>query len=87
MEKEYNSIEEYYTEDIFNSCDNLETLSIVKYLINIVLCDIEEMEEMGLINEKDCYDLGNNTIIKNEDLESLVSITETIDDIINYNKK
>ena len=33
------------------------------------------------------YDLGNNKYIKREDLESLVSITDTIENIIEYNKE
>ena len=70
-------------EKIENNYDNLEILNAVKYLIGVVINDIEYMND--LTDEKENYDLGNNYIIKNEDLESLVSATETLQDIINYN--
>lgn len=82
MENEY--IKENMENIIYN-CDNVELLKVVNYLVGVIVNDIENMND--LINEKDYYDLGGNYMIKNEDLESLVSITETIDDIINYNKK
>ena len=70
-------------EKIENNYDNLEILNAVKYLIGVVINDIEYMND--LTDEKRNYDLGNNYIIKNEDLESLVSAKETLQDIINYN--
>lgn len=70
-------------EKIENNYDNLEILNAVKYLIGVVINDIEYMND--LTDEKENYDLGNNYIIKNEDLESLVSAKETLQDIINYN--
>ena len=70
-------------EKIENNYDNLEILNAVKYLIGVVINDIEYMND--LIDEEENYDLGNNYIIKNEDLESLVSAMETLQDIINYN--
>ena len=70
-------------EKIENNYDNLEILNAVKYLIGVVINDIEYMND--LTDEKEKYDLGNNYIIKNEDLESLVSAMETLQDIINYN--
>lgn len=70
-------------EKIENNYDNLEILNVVKYLIGVVINDIEYMND--LTDEKENYDLGNNYIIKNEDLESLVSAKETLQDIINYN--
>ncbi|MBR0369350.1 MAG: hypothetical protein IKC22_00820 [Bacilli bacterium] len=70
-------------EKIENNYDNLEILNAVKYLIGVVINDIEYMND--LTDEKENYDLGNNYIIKNEDLESLVSAMETLQDIINYN--
>ena len=69
-------------EKIENNYDNLEILNAVKYLIGVVINDIEYMND--LTDEKENYDLGNNYIIKNEDLESLVSAMETLQDIINY---
>lgn len=70
-------------EKIENNYDNLEILNAIKYLIGVVINDIECIND--LTNEKENYDLGNNYIIKNEDLESLVSTIETLQDIINYN--
>ena len=70
-------------EKIENNYDNLDVLKIIKYLVGVVINDIDYMND--LINEEDIYDLGNNYKIKNEDLESLVSILDTITDIINYN--
>jgi len=70
-------------EKIENNYDNLEILNAVRYLIGVVINDIEYMND--LTDEKENYDLGNNYIIKNEDLESLVSAMETLQDIINYN--
>ena len=67
----------------FNNFDNLEILDLVKYLLNVVINDIGLIND--LVNEREHYDLGNNYIIKNEDLESVVSIIETIEDILNYN--
>lgn len=64
--------------------DNLDLLKVINYFVGVVINDIEFMN--NLVDEKENYDLGNNNIIKNEDLESLVSIMETINDIINYNK-
>lgn len=76
--------------NILNNYDNLGTLKIVKDLLNIVINDIEymnkESEEIAFDYMID-YDLGNNTYIKREDLESIVSIIDTINDIINYNEE
>lgn len=67
--------------------DNIKILQIVHYLINVVINDIEYMNDMENDYMND-YDLGNNTYIKREDLESLTSIVDnTILDIIEYNKK
>lgn len=65
--------------------DNLELLNICKYLLQVVINDIGLMN--NLINEKENYDLGNNYKIKNEDLESLCSIIDTIYFINEYNKE
>lgn len=70
-------------EKIENNYDNLEVLKIIKYLVGVVVNDVDYMND--LVNKEDDYDLGNNYKIKNEDLESLVSILDTITDIINYN--
>lgn len=70
-------------EKIENNYDNLEVLKIIKYLVGVVVNDVDYMND--LVNEEENYDLGNNYKIKNEDLESLVSILDTITNIINYN--
>ena len=54
-------------------------------LLNAIVLDIGIMND--LIEEKEYYELGNNNKIKYEDLESIVSIIETIKDIIDYNKR
>lgn len=74
---------ERYSQDIIENCDNLEKLRIANKLINNVIGEVEDLND--LINEEDYYDLGNQKVIENEDLESLVSITETIYDIVCYN--
>ena len=76
---------EEITKDIINNYDNLEILDITKYLIEVVIKDIEYMND--LMNEEEKYDLGNDYVIGNDDLESLVSITETIYQIKEYNTK
>ena len=64
--------------------DNLDLLKVIKYFVGVVVNDIEFMN--NLVDEQDEYDLGNNYKIKNDDLESLVSIMDTIDNIIDNNK-
>jgi len=64
--------------------DNLDLLKIIKYFIGVVINDIDYMNDLTSESEK--YDLGNNYKIKNEDLESLYSILDTIQDIVDYNK-
>lgn len=74
-------------ETIENNYDNLEILKIIKYLIGVVVNDVEYMNnDIELFNDKD-FDLGNNHIIKSEDLESLCSILDTINNIENCNKE
>jgi hypothetical protein len=73
-------------ETIFNNYDNLSTLKIVKDLLNIVINDIEYMNDMENDYTND-FDLGNNTYIKRDDLESINSIVDTITDIVNYNEE
>lgn len=70
---------------ITDNSDNLELLKVIGYLTKVVINDTELMND--LLQDSEEYDLGGNYIIKNEDLESLVSITETIDDIVDYNNK
>lgn len=79
---------------IENNYDNLDILKICKYLINVVLNDVEyinqdyfEDNERQKIENFD-FDLGSGNIIKQEDLESLTSIVDnTISNIENYNKE
>lgn len=68
--------------------DNIGVLKCVKYLIGVVLNDIDYMNDTmyGGNEEQQELDLGNNNIIKREDLESLYSMLDTINDIVNYNK-
>ena len=86
-------IDGIFMDDIYKieyNYDNLKILQIVHYLINVVINDIEYMNTYDIkgLLEKQILDLGNNTIIKREDLESLVSIVDnTILDIIDYNKE
>lgn len=75
---------------IVNNYDNLQMLEIIKYLTNVVINDIEYMNsesEKVAFDYMIDYDLGNGKYIKREDLESLVSITDTIENIIEYNKE
>lgn len=70
---------------ITDNSDDLELLEIIRHLVKVVIDDIEFMNDLS--KEEEEYCLGGTDIIENEDLESLVSITETIDDIINYNNE
>lgn len=75
---------------IVDNYDNLQMLEIIKYLTNVVINDIEYMNsesEKVAFDYMIDYDLGNNKYIKREDLESLVSITDTIKNVIEYNKE
>ena len=68
--------------------DNLDLLKIVKYFVGVVINDIELMNDsIKRLLEKQYLDLGNNNIIDRDDLESLYSILDTINDIEDYNKK
>jgi hypothetical protein len=71
---------------IENNYDNLGILRICKYLLGVVINDIEYMNSDI---DKDTSDLllGNNTYIEREDLESICSILDTINDIEEYNKE
>ncbi len=77
-------------EKIENNYDNLGILKICKYLLCVVVNDIEYMNEESYKVAEDYleeYDLGNNNYIRKEDLESVVSIIDTLEDIENYNKE
>lgn len=70
--------------------NNIELLEAIKYLTNVVINDVELMNKKNEEIAGDYlidYDLGNYYYIKKEDLESLVSITDTISNIIDYNKE
>lgn len=69
--------------------DNLHLLDIIRYFIGVVINDIDYMNDTmyGGNKEQQELDLGNNTYIKRDDLESLYSILDTISDIKNYNRK
>lgn len=78
---------------IENNYDNLAILKICKYLINVVINDIEYInKEYFEDNEREeiedfLFDLGNGNVIEQEDLESLVSIIDTIEKIENIDNK
>ena len=73
-------------ETIENNYDNLEILKIIKYLIGVVINDVDYMNSDIY---RDTYDLllGNNNYIKRDDLESLYSMLDTINSIEDYNKE
>lgn len=71
---------------IVNNYDNLETLSIVKYLLQVVIADVEYTNDLDN-DMTTAYNLGNNNLIRKEDLESLVSIVDTIDMVESDNGK
>lgn len=71
---------------IVNNYDNLEVLSIIKYLTQVVIADVEYMNDLDN-DMTTAYDLGNNNLIRKDDLESLVSIVDTISDIERDNGK
>jgi len=68
--------------------DNLGILKCVKYLLGVVVNDIEYMNDASDLNNDlvEYLDLGNNTKIKKEDLESIYSFIDTIYFINEYNK-
>jgi hypothetical protein len=66
--------------------DNLDMLDFINDLLNTIVLDVELMNDFENDYMND-FDLGNNTYIKNEDLESIVSIIETIKDIKKYNER
>ena len=68
---------------ITDNSDNLELLEIIKHLVKVVIDDIEFMNDLS--KEEEEYCLGGTDIIENEDLESLVSIIDTINNIVNCN--
>lgn len=79
---------DFLIDNIINNNDNLSCLKIVKDILNVVLNDIEYMNEnYKLFSEKRYFDLGNNNKIKDEDIESLSSVVDTITDIINDNER
>ena len=69
--------------------DNLDLLKVIKYFIGVVINDIECINDTSDINNEEIQflDLGNNTKIKKEDLESLYSCIDTIYFIGKYNEK
>lgn len=68
--------------------DNIGVLKCIRHLIGVVINDVEYMDDSikGML-EKQYLDLGNNNIIKRDDLESLYSMLDKINDIIEYNKE
>jgi hypothetical protein len=78
-------MEDIYT--IENNYDNLQVLDVVKYLIGVVLNDVDYMNGDKNYDDLNEFDLGNNYIIKKDDLESLYSILDTITDIQKINNE
>ena len=71
---------------IENNYDNLEILNICKYLLGVVVNDMQFMNDMENDYMND-YDLGNNNYIKREDFESICSFLDTLYFINEYNKE
>jgi hypothetical protein len=67
---------------IENNYNNIEILKIVKYLIGVVINDIEYMNNID--NEE--LDLGNGHRIVNDDYQELSIIINTINNILEVNK-
>ena len=61
----------------------LKKVEQAKELLKEVISIIENNNE--IIDEKEYYNFGNNNIINNEDLETIVSTIETLENIIDYN--
>lgn len=75
---------------IENNYDNLGILRICKYLLGVVVNDIDYINKAHIAVAGDYlsdFDLGNNNYIEREDLESICSILDTINDIEKYNKE
>lgn len=72
-------------ETIENNYDNMGILKIVKYLLKVIISDIEYMNTIDKDYGK--YDLGNNYVIDADDFESIVSMIDTIEDIEKTNNE
>jgi hypothetical protein len=78
-------------EDIYkieNTYDNLKVLDICKYLLGVVVNDIQYMNDASDLNNDNIQhlDLGNNTKIRKDYYESLYSVIDTINFIEWENK-
>lgn len=70
--------------------NNIELLKVAKYLLGKVVNDIDIINKESYDIAEDYlidYDMGCDTYIKKEDLESIYSILDTIHDIEEYNRK
>ena len=81
---------EKQVENILDNSNNVERLQACKIILDAVIKDIELMNDLS--QEQEEYDMGARTedsiyIIKSEDLETLVSAKETLEDIDYYNAK
>lgn len=81
------NMEDIYT--IEYNYDNLGILKVIKYLLGVVVNDIEYMNDTSDINNDlvEYLDLGNNTKIKKEHLESIYKMIDTIYFINEDNKE
>ena len=73
-------------ETIYNNYDNIGILNTVKQLLYAVINDVEYMNEdnKDLEELSELY-LGNNTKIKTDDFETIVSFCDTLNQINEYN--
>lgn len=70
---------------IANNYDNKELLTIIKYLLQVIINDVEYMN--NLKNDMTtAYNFGNNNLIRKDDFESIVSFIDTIENVENDNK-
>ena len=74
---------------IIDNNDNFKILKKCRYLLNVVVNDVEYINDASDLNneENDYLDLGNNKKIKKEDLESICKLLDTLYFIEQYNKE
>ena len=69
----------------------MHLLDIIKYFIGVVVNDVEYINQEFFEDDERkkvdnfTFDLGNGNVIEQEDLESLYSILDTINNIEAYN--
>ena len=68
-----------------NNYDNKELLTIIKYLLQVIINDVEYMNDLKN-DMTTAYNFGNNNLIRKDDFESIVSFIDTIENVENDNK-